>query len=307
MVNASNNRRSVSVIIPTHNRKEWLPFAIESVLNQTCPPVEVILVDDGSTDGTDVMIRERYPEVRYFWQPRRGPAAARNRGAALARGEWLAFLDSDDRWLPQKLERQMAFLQQHPEYEAVHTDEIWIRRGRRVNPKKKHRKYGGWIYPRCLPLCIISPSSILLSRRLWDELGGFDESLPACEDYDLWLRMTASHPVGYLDEPLIVKYGGHDDQLSRQWGLDRYRVRALEKMLQQPGLPVDWYEQTREELLKKCRILVRGFEKHDRHQEAEAFRHLLQKWSGASFSPTNHHRHPARTSPHKDLTGSIKR
>lgn len=271
----------ISVVIPTYNRRHWLPETIQSVLQQTFSPHEVIVVDDGSTDGTGEWLQKAFPQVRYLWQQQSGPSAARNQGARLATGNWLAFLDSDDRWLPAKLERQVAFLQEHPEFQAVHTNEIWIRNGRRVNPKKRHQKFGGWIYPQCLPLCIISPSSILLSRELWEWSGGFDESLPACEDYDLWLRIAAEHPIGYLDEPLIVKYGGHADQLSRQWGLDRYRVRALEKMLQCPQLRPDWREATRQMLLQKCRILIQGFEKHRRFEEAEQFRIILNRWQTA--------------------------
>ncbi len=271
----------ISVVIPTYNRRHWLPETIQSVLQQTFPPHEVIVVDDGSTDGTGEWLQKAFPQVRYLWQQQAGPSAARNQGARLATGNWLAFLDSDDRWLPKKLERQVAFLQEHPEFQAVHTNEIWIRNGRRVNPKKRHQKFGGWIYPQCLPLCIISPSSILLSRELWEWSGGFDESLPACEDYDLWLRITAEHPIGYLEEPLIVKYGGHADQLSRQWGLDRYRVRALEKMLQCPQLRPDWREATRQMLLQKCRILIQGFEKHRRFEETEQFRVILNRWQTA--------------------------
>ncbi len=275
------HRFRISVIIPTYNRRRWLPETIRSVLEQTFPPHEIIVVDDGSTDGTGDWLREAFPEVRYHWQPQAGPSAARNQGARMANGNWLAFLDSDDRWLPEKLQRQVEFLYDHAEFQAVYTNEIWIRNGRRVNPKKRHKKYGGWIYPHCLPLCIISPSSILLSRELWAWSGGFDESLPACEDYDLWLRIAAQRPIGYIDEPLIVKHGGHADQLSRQWGLDRYRVRALEKMLQCPELRPDWREATREMLLQKCRILIQGFEKHRRFEEAEQFRTLLNQWQTA--------------------------
>ncbi|MDQ7064108.1 MAG: glycosyltransferase [candidate division KSB1 bacterium] len=275
------HRFRISVIIPTFNRRRWLPETIRSVLAQTFPPHEIIVVDDGSTDGTEDWLLEAFPDVHYHWQPQAGPSAARNQGARMATGNWLAFLDSDDRWLPYKLQRQVEFLCDHAEFQAVYTNEIWIRSGRRVNPKKRHQKYGGWIYPHCLPLCIISPSSILLSRELWEWSGGFDESLPACEDYDLWLRIAAQHPIGYIDEPLIVKHGGHVDQLSRQWGLDRYRVRALEKMLQCPELRPDWREATREMLLQKCRILIQGFEKHRRFAEAEQFRTILNRWQTA--------------------------
>lgn len=269
---------SITAIIPTYNRKNWLGEALDSVLQQTRPPEEIILVDDGSTDGTAAFVRERYPAVRYLSREKQGPAAARNAGAAAANGEWLAFLDSDDCWLPQKLQRQVEFLQQHPQCEAVYTDEIWIRNGRRVNQGKRHRKYGGWIYAHCVPLCIISPSSILLSRRLFEALGGFDPEYPACEDYELWLRMSARYPVGYLDEPLIVKHGGHADQLSKQWGLDRYRVAALEKMLAQGTLHAEWRDLTIRDLIRRCDILAAGCKKHGRVEEAEFFLQKGRDW-----------------------------
>ncbi len=100
---------------------------------------------------------------------------------------------------------------------VCHTDEIWIRNGRRVNARKKHGKKGGWIFQHCLPLCAMSPSSIMIHRDVFTALGGFDERLPACEDYDLWLRITARYPVLFTRQPLIEKYGGHDDQLSRKY------------------------------------------------------------------------------------------
>lgn len=274
----SINECKISVIIPTYNRQRWLSHAIDSVLGQTLPPFEVIVVDDGSSDETAAGMAA-YPEIKYIYQPRQGPAAARNYGARLASGNWLAFLDSDDRWTETKLARQIAFLRRHPEMEAVYTDEIWIRNGVRVNQGKRHRKYGGWIYPECLPLCIISPSSIILSRQLWQRSGGFDTAFPVCEDYELWLRLAAQVPIGFIDEPLIIKYGGHADQLSRQWGMDRFRVRALEKMLQQqPPLRPDWRQATLKSLVRRCRILATGFAKHGKPEEAAWFREKAQKW-----------------------------
>lgn len=221
---------SVSVIVPTHNRAALLARALDSVLAQTHRPLEVIVVDDGSDDGTAVLLARRYPQLRYCYQPNGGVSSARNRGIRAASGDWVALLDSDDVWRPTKLARQLAALP--PGVRVSHCDEQWWRNGRRVNPKRRHAKAGGWIYQRCLPLCAISPSAVLIERRLFDVIGLFDESLPACEDYDLWLRLCARYPVHYLDEPLVIKYGGHADQLSRRfWGMDRFRIAALEKIL----------------------------------------------------------------------------
>ncbi|HSF14643.1 MAG TPA: glycosyltransferase [Vicinamibacteria bacterium] len=219
-------------MIPTHNRGDVLVRAIASIHAQTVAPAEIIVVDDGSTDGSVERIRAQFPRVRVLRQSNRGVSAARNAGIRASSGELVAFLDSDDEWLPRKLERQLGALAASPDAFLCHTNEIWIRNGRRVNPMKKHRKHGGDIFEKSLPLCIISPSSTLVSRRVIDTVGYFDESLPACEDYDLWLRVTARHPVLFVDENLIVKYGGHPDQLSRRYpAMDRFRIRAIEKLL----------------------------------------------------------------------------
>ncbi len=270
----------VSVIVPTHDRRDFLREALRSVEGQSYPHLEIIVVDDGSTDGTREMIRHEFPAVRYIFQENRGPSAARNAGIRQARGEWLSFLDSDDLWKRRKLERQVRFLLTHPRYSACYTDEIWIRRGVRVNPRKIHRKYSGWMFPHALPLCIISPSSVILHRRVFETIGLFDEDLPVCEDYDLWIRLTARFPVYFLEEKLIVKQGGHDDQLSnRSWGNDRYRVEALLKVMDaSEGYSPGERELARRQLLEKCRILAGGFRKHGKDMEADYYEDLLDRF-----------------------------
>lgn len=262
----------VSVVIPTHDRASLVERAVDSVLSQTVPAHEIIVVDDGSNDGTGERLRERFPEVVVETQPNRGVSAARNRGVAKASGEWIALLDSDDEWLPTKLERQLAALAQAPEHRVVHCDEIWIRRGRRVNPRHKHRKTGGWIFAQCLPLCVISPSAVLLEADLLRAVGGFDETLPACEDYDLWLRLCAQEPVLFVNEPLVVKHGGHEDQLSRRvWGLDRFRIAALDKARHDPALSPAQLNAVRAELRRKLEIFIRGAAKRGRAAAAESY------------------------------------
>ena len=260
----------VSVIIPTCNRAAMVREAIESVLLQSYADRELIVVDDGSTDGTEAAIASLIPQLTYVYQEHRGVSAARNRGASLARGEHLAFLDSDDLWLKDKLGRQMRFMESHPEALICYTDEIWIRRGVRVNPMKKHRKYSGMIFPHCLPLCIISPSSALFARGLLEEAGMFDETLAVCEDYDLWLRIAARYPVYLVDAPLIVKRGGHADQLSRsRTGQDRYRIAAIEKLLRGGLLTAGQRGLAIKELLRKCSIYGNGCIKRGRRDEGE--------------------------------------
>ena len=262
----------VSVVIPTYDRIETLPRALDSVMAQTFSGFELIVVDDGSTDATDEMILRDYPHALLHRQENTGVSSARNAGVALASGEWIAFLDSDDAWLPEKLERQLSALSKEPELRMSHTDEIWIRNGKRMNQPKEYAKSGGRIYHLCLPLCCICPSSVLLRRDLFDEVGGFDETFPVCEDYDLWLRITSREPVHYLDETLVRKYGGHGDQLSTTvWGLDRYRVRALEKLLSQKTLSLVDRLLTKETLIKKLRILTEGARKRGNRELVEEY------------------------------------
>lgn len=262
----------VSVVIPTHDRASQVERAVHSVLEQTVAAHEILVIDDGSSDGTAERLRGRFPTVRVEVQANKGVSAARNNGIAKATGEWIALLDSDDEWLPAKLERQLAALAEAPQHRAVHCDELWIRRGRRVNPRRKHRKSGGWIFEQCLPLCVISPSAVLLEAALLRQLGGFDESLPACEDYDLWLRLCAREPVLFVDEPLVVKHGGNPDQLSsRIWGLDRFRIEALERALKDPVLSPEQRRAVHGELRHKLEIFVGGADKRGRADVAARY------------------------------------
>jgi glycosyltransferase involved in cell wall biosynthesis len=248
----------VSIIIPTYNRKQFLKEAIDSVLFQTFQDFEVIVVDDGGNGYPEIRLSGDPGKVKLFNRPHRGVAAARNFGVSVSSGKYIAFLDSDDLWAKNKLEKQLAYLQGNPQYKICYTNERWIRNSKHLNQMRKHRKHHGWIFDKCLPLCIISCSSIVMEREIFSELGGFDESLPVCEDYDLWLRMSLRYPIAYLDEKLIVKRGGHSDQLSRKhWGMDRFRIRALEKLL---GMELN-NEQRKlvlQELANKYKILLSG-------------------------------------------------
>lgn len=268
------NMIETSIIIPTYNRLNFLQEAVASVQNQSWRDFELIVVDDGSTDGTRAYIEGLGAEIIYLYQDNRGPSAARNRGIAAVRGEFVTFLDSDDLWQKNKLKVQMNFMHAHPDAMVCYTDEIWIRRGVRVNQKKKHGKFSGWIFEKCVPLCIVSPSSVLMRREFFDRVGLFDEDLPACEDYDLWLRAALRFPFHFIPQKLIIKRGGHPGQLSAGWGLDRHRVTALLKLLHEPGLTDKTRNLVIATLTEKCRILELGFRKRGKIEEADHYRKL---------------------------------
>ena len=277
----------VSVIIPTYNRWSMLREAVESVLAQTFTDFELIVVDDGSTDESEVKLRRLGAPIRVICQPRRGVAAARNAGASAAKGRYLAFLDSDDLWLPEKLAAQMRFMEEHPEAGICQTEEIWIRHGARVNPKARHRKPSGDIFKRSLELCLVSPSAVMLTRALFHKAGGFDEALPVCEDYDLWLRIAVDHTVPLLARALVVKRGGHIDQLSHSvWGMDRFRVVSLQKLLRS-GLAGERRQWVLAELERKVSVLAAGARKRGREGDALAFEAIRDEFDQSILEPVN--------------------
>ncbi|MFC1556888.1 glycosyltransferase family 2 protein [candidate division KSB1 bacterium] len=256
------------MIIPTRNRLNSLRKAVKSVLEQTFQDFEILIIDDGSTDETfERMCKRRYP-VRYYYQPHFGVSAARNRGIGLAKGGYIAMLDSDDTWMPEKLDKQVRFLNDNPDVLICQTEEIWIRNGTQVNPGKRHEKPSGAIFDKSLDLCVVSPSSVMMRTQFFDEVGLFDEKLPACEDYDLWLRAAYRIEIPLIREYLTVKYGGHDDQLSRRhWGMDRFRVYSLQKLLAHP-LRDDQRRKVIDEIRKKCAVLLNGAVKRARYYYA---------------------------------------
>lgn len=259
----------VSVIIPSYNRAEVLGRAILSVLRQSWTDWELIVVDDGSTDHTARVVAEfNDPRLTGMHQENKGVSAARNLGISASSGQYIALLDSDDYWLPDKLRLQLEFMRESG-MRISQTDEIWIRDGVRVNPKNKHAKLAGWFLERSLDLCLISPSCVMLQRDLWEELGPFDTRLPACEDYSLWLRVGVRHPCGLLPGALTVKTGGHADQLSRKIiGLDLYRIYAMLDLWESMALSVEQKNVLRRALQERSRLYVQGCIKHGKEEEA---------------------------------------
>jgi glycosyltransferase involved in cell wall biosynthesis len=269
----------ISVVIPSYNRAHTLQRALQSVFDQSSAVDEVILVDDGSTDDSATMVARDFPRVSIIRQPNAGVSAARNKGIEAAQYDWIALLDSDDCWLPHKIKAVRDAALKHPGFVLYHSDEIWVRRGVRVNPMQKHRKSGGWIFAQCLPLCAISPSASVIQKSTLQDLGLFDESLPACEDYDLWLRLCHCLPVHYIEQPLITRYGGHEDQLSRQYpAMDRFRVRALHRLLDTKLLQQGDFEAARNTLLGKLEILIKGAHKHHNQALIDELEPLCQRW-----------------------------
>ena len=273
----------VSVIIPTYNRSWCLSEAIDSVLSQTFQDMELIVVDDGSTDETPALLSRYDDRLRCLRQTNQGVSVARNHGIQAANGALIAFLDSDDLWQPDKLARQVDFFDRQPDALICQTEETWIRRGVRVNPKHRHRKPSGWIFEPSLALCLVSPSAVMMRRELLEEMGGFDESLPACEDYDLWLRVSLRHPIHLIDEPLVIKRGGHDDQLSGAPGLDRYRIQALDQILSRENLSEPQAHAAAAMLREKCRIYAAGCRKRGKDQEANRYESLAAQYPSSNI------------------------
>lgn len=286
---------AVTVVIPTWNRPKMCQEAVASVMAQTWKDFQVLIVDDGSSsDAIDELQNKNWRDrrVKLIRQEHRGVSSARNRGISEAQGTFIAFLDDDDLWRPEKLERQMEFFRAHPEAVIVQTDEIWMTQkqdGRlcRVFPKRYHQKPNGHILPASLYRCLVSPSAVCLRKSVFDQIGVFDENLPACEDYDLWLRLGRVHPVYRMAGAgdLTVKRGGRPDQLSGQWGLDRYRILALKKFLMLP-LEDSLMVETLKVLDMKCRIYAKGCRRHGRFAEAEEIEKLARTFTEPATTPS---------------------
>lgn len=232
------------------------------------------MVDDGSTDATSE-VAKMYPEVSLLRQKNMGVSSARNNGVMMAANEWIAFLDSDDTWHPKKLAFQAAHHKKHGNVKCSYTDEVWIRGEREMPIPKKYHKPETIRFEEALEYCNIAPSSVLIQKKLFDRLGGFDESLEVCEDYDLWLRVLREEKIDLLPQKLINKYGGADDQLSmRHWGMDRFRVRALEKHLES-----EYDDVVRQELIKKYELLRADAAKYERSDDLERYRARIEQLS----------------------------
>lgn len=271
----------ISVIIPTFNRALFLGAAIDSVLSQTYKNIELIVVDDGSNDNTKEILKSYGDKLKYCFQENKGPASARNRGIEESSAEFIAFLDSDDRWDKNKLSIQLEEMQQNPDYLLSHTQEVWYKNGKLLNQKEKHKKFGGFIFDKCLPLCAIGMSTVMVRRELFEKIGLFDESFPCCEDYDLWLKLSVKFPVLFIDRPLTSKNGGRPDQVSVRYaqGMDRFRIQSIKRLLDENSLDSRQRALALDELQKKCRIYGEGCIKHGKETEGNNYLNLTREQS----------------------------
>ncbi|MEA9357677.1 glycosyltransferase family A protein [Bacteriovorax sp. PP10] len=256
----------VDVIIPTFNRAQVMTRAIDSVLAQTYKNFILHIVDDGSTDDTQAVLEKykNHSQVKIHFQNNNGVSAARNLAAFASAGSWISFLDSDDEWMPNKLEIQMKYLNEHPDYNFLHSEELWIRNGVRVNPKVKHLKSNDNIFVRSLDFCIISPSTVILKRELFLKHQGFDKNFIVCEDYDLWLKVLLTENIAFISTPLIEKHGGHADQLSTKFvAMDYWRIKSLVNLFKSPLANESQKELIKNVILKKSELLLKSYIKYE--------------------------------------------
>ncbi len=236
---------SVSVIIPSYNAERWIKSTIDSVLAQTYSNIEIIVVDDGSTDESVSVISKNYPEIKLITQKNQGVAAARNKGIENASSEWIAFLDADDIWLPNKIRDQFELLATDREaqmaYSAWH---VWPSQTPDPDPdllsllektrdnSDKFQGPSGWIYPELLEDCHVWTSTVLAKRTLFEQIGKFDATLKIGEDYDLWLRASQSTKILRVAKPLAL-YRIHPTSLTKSTPSENYQAivinRAIEK------------------------------------------------------------------------------
>ena len=279
----------ISVIIPTFNRQHHLKKAIDSVMAQTYPHFELIVVDDGSDDDIPGLVAAYNRDVVYIRQGNKGPAAARNTGIRAARHDVLAFLDSDDWFTQDKLAKQLGAMQANPVYAISHTQETWFRNGRILNQKAKHKKNNGNIFSQSLKLCAVGMSTVMIHGEIFDTYGLFDEEFNCCEDYEFWLRVSATQEFLLVDEPLTLKDGGRDDQVSSIYrtGMDKFRIRAIQKILGTGCLDPEHTKLAFAELSSKCRIYGNGCLKHGRKEEGRYYLDLPGQTSFKQFHGTD--------------------
>ena len=268
-----------SIIIPTHNRAKFLKIAVESVLSQTFTDYELIIIDDGSTDKTQQMLAGfKDKRISYAYQAHQGVTKARNNGIRESAGEFICFLDSDDRFCQNKLEITYHHIQKQPQYKVFHSEEVWYRNGALLPQKAYHKKPSGDVFSAAVKLCCVSISTAAIQRKIFDQIGCFDENLPACEDYDFWLRVAAQFPIQLIPQHLTIKEGGQLDQQSKKYpAMDKFRIYALAKLLGQKKLSKKQYKIAYNELKNKCDIYFKGALKRGKKDEVKYYQGLIHR------------------------------
>lgn len=225
----------ISIVTPTYNRSKFLPEAIDSVLGQTYDNFELLIIDDGSTDDTRVLIEayQKDPRIRYFYQSNQGQSVARNKGIAESSGEFICFLDSDNAWLPYKLERSLLEFERFPGAHIVYGDGIIIDELSNELGKSTMQRYSGRITHRLLKDNFISMNTTMTRRQCFDEMGGFNESDRVAEDYELWLRFSTKFEFRYIPESLgfyrEMEHQISSDKEQRLDGNERLLLKFLEQ------------------------------------------------------------------------------
>lgn len=259
------NTAFFSVIIPTYNRLPYLKLALNSVLGQDFQNFEVIIVDDGSEDGTLDWLQEMQTSdarIKVIHQKQQGVSAARNTGLRSCTSSWIALLDSDDEWQKNKLSHCHKAINSYPDHFIFHSDEVWIRNGQTI--KQNLLRPSGDVFLECVKNCCIGPSTSVFHQKVVSDIGGFRADFPVCEDYDFWLRASAKYLVVHIPEALVLKHGGHPDQLSTRFhSMDLWRLKALSFQLWNPFLNTTQKRAVAEAMFKKSEILLKGFSKHN--------------------------------------------
>lgn len=298
----------VSVIVPTFNKKEQVREALQSVLDQKFQDIEILIADDGSTDGTPLALFKELgaqPEaidvlakmgnnsirpfthafqcggitVQYHYGINRGLSTARNRGIKSARGEYIAFLEPDDFWAPHHLSELISHLKRNREVKVCRVSERLIREGKSRAPKHPANRTTGWLFEASLDSSLMSISTVICHRSCFSICGCFDENMPACEEYDLWIRISSHFPIGFLDCNSVTRRTPRPADSIRAWNWDRFRVYALEKAFQSGHITPEQRYLVAQSIVLKCERLVEGFKRQKSDERSNFYERKRKRFT----------------------------
>jgi glycosyltransferase involved in cell wall biosynthesis len=297
-----------TVVVPTCNRREMVAQALQSVLAQTYRNFELVVVDDGSTDGTPMhlmrllgaepraveilsrmnpaalnpffhqFVHDGIP-IQYQYHPNRGLGAARNRGIRHARGTYVAFLEAEDLWEPTHLQAQIAFLDGDGWARIARVGGRQAKDGTRARRSRRAEEASGWIFSQALEACPAGLSCAVVHRGCFAECGTFDENMPACDDYDLWLRLAARFPIHYVAGPEVTHRSPRPELASHSWTWDRFRVYALEKAFQSGQLNPEQRFLVSQEIVRRCEHLVEGYRRQKSEERANFYERKRKRFA----------------------------